>query len=309
MFAVSKKIITNFTLIASLLLSGLAQAATTTPCLIFINAQDYARAETEAKKLIESPTHSHEEELAGHACLGMSYMMTGRLNDALLAMQKAEALAQDTKELAGVYPLLAALYLRLNEPDRAILYSHRARKVFRDLGHKAGEGMALVNLGEIERTRGNTKDALKLFSEALPLLPEENQGAVLNNIAVIHLQKGEPQKAIPLFRKAIEIDSHHDHTHAAAKWRVNLGTALGRAKQYSEAKQEILAGLEVVRLVGDKATEAEALSQLGYLAAYKKNPKHGPDEARQWLEKAGMLYREIGDTANADDIAHQLAEK
>ena len=68
-----------------------------------------------------------------------------------------------------------------------------------------------------------------------------------------------------------------------------------------------MAGLNAILLVGDKRWEAFACENLGWLA--NDSPKKSGAETRQWFEKAEALYREIGDTANADSIANLLAGK
>jgi tetratricopeptide (TPR) repeat protein len=309
MFAVPRKIITHTILIASLLLPALAQANTTDVCFSFLNAQDYVRAESEAKQLLQNSNLSRTEERDAQLCLGRTYYKMGLATDALPAFQSVEALSQTTEELATAYNWLGLTYTSLHNLDRAELYDQRALKACRELGDKQGIATALNNLALIADKRGDTERALTLYRESLAMQPEAEQSETLNNIALIHAKRKEYKQAIKLLRQAIEIDRRNGDAHRSAIIQINLGDILRQAKQYAAAEKELLAGLNAIRLVGDKSWEASACVALGMLTVTDGNPKKNVGEARQWMEKAEALYREIGDTAQADAIINLLAGK
>lgn len=306
MFAAPRKIITSITLIAGLLLSGLAQADLHA-CLTFLKAQDYARAESEAKQWLQGGNLTRDDERVTQICLGKTYMNMGREQDALLAFQRVEALSQTTEELALAYNLLGATYTKLNDLDRAELYDQRALKAFRTLGDKQNEARTLDNLASVVKARGDLERALQLYRESLAMQPKAEQAATLNNIAMIHSQRKEYEQAIKLLRQAIAIDRRNSDAHATAIDQINLGEILRQSKQYPAAEKELLSGLNAIRLIGDKGWEASVCENLGWLA--NADPQKSEAETRQWLAKAEALYREIGNTAKADKIANLLAGK
>lgn len=320
MFAAPRKIISKSLFIASLLLPGITQADSNfatmaqnlnnlKACITFLNAQDYARAENEAKQFLQRGALDRVDELYAQICLGRTYDGMGRVQDALLAFQRAETLSKTTNELAVTYNWLGLTYTNLNDLDRAELYDQRALKAFRELGNKQSEAVMLNNLAMIADGRGDTERALKLYREALAMQPKSEQATTLNNIALIHHTRKEYKQALKLFRQAIEIGRNNGDTHSTAKSQINLGSSLHGDKQYTAAEKELLAGLNSIRLVGDKSWEASACEALGNLTSDKNNPKKNDSEARQWLEKAEAIYREIGDTASAEKIANLLAGK
>lgn len=308
MFAAPRKTITQSLVIACLFFSSQAQADINA-CFNLLNAQDYTRAEREARQLLQSANLDRENERLAQLCLGRAYRNMGRDQDALLSFQRAEALSQTTAELAIAYNWIGQTYDSLNDLDRAELYTQRALKAFRELGDKPNEATTLNNMAEIARTRGDAERALKLYRESLSMQPKAEQAPTLNNIALIHFARKEYKQALKLLRQAIEIDRRNGDSHATAKWQVNLGVFLKDDKQYAAAEKELTAGLNALRLVGDKGWEATACEELGWLAVAEGNPKKNVSEARQWLGKAEALYREIGDTANAGRIAGLLAGK
>lgn len=307
MFAVFQKIITHTILLASMIVPALAQAGITDTCFNFLKAQDYARAENEAKQLLQRANLARIDERAAQLCLGRAYYSMGRTNDALPAFQRVEALSQTTQDLATAYNWLGGTYIGLNDLDKAELYEQRALKANRELGDKNEEAKVLNNLAMIVDDRGDSERALKLYRDALLLLPKAERAATLNNIAMIHNDQKKYKQAIKLLRQAIELDRSNGDAHQAATWQINLGGVLKNDKQFVAAEKELLAGLNAIRLVGDKHWEANACEQLAWLA--NDNPKKTGDEALQWFKQAEALYREIGDTNKTDEIANLLAGK
>ncbi len=297
MFATPRTIITNFTFIASLLLSSLAQADILA-CFNFLKAQDYARAESEAQQLLQGGNLNRVDERYAQLCLGQAYNNMGRTQDALPAFQRVEALSQTTKELAIAYNWLGLTYDDLNDLDRAELYDQRALKAFRELGQKQNEASTLNNLAQVVERRGDSGRAIKLYREAMAMQPDAEQGITLNNIAMIHSSRKEYKEAIRLLRQAIEIDRRNGNAHDTAMKQINLGDVLCNAKQYRAAEKELLAGLNAIRLLGDKGWEASAYKALAKLAIDQKNK----DEARKYYLQAVLTYREIGDEASANEI-------
>lgn len=308
MFAVSRTI-ANTILMVGLLSPCIAQADIDA-CFNFLDAQDYARAESEARQILQDDNINRTDERAAQLCLGRAYDSMGRTQDALPAFLRTEALSQSTKELATAYNWLAGCYLDMNDLDRAELYFQRSLRALRALGDKKDEeATTLNNLGGVALYRGDTERAIKLYREALPMQPEAEQASSLGNIAAIHSTRKEYKQAIKLLRKAIDIDRRNGDTHATAIHQINLGENLKYNKQYPTAEKELLAGLNTIRLVGDKKWEATACRALGMLAITNGNPKKNVDEAIQWMEKAVALYREIGDIASADEIVNLLTGK
>lgn len=303
MLAVSR-ILAKTLFIASAIFPGWALADVNT-CFNFISSQDYARAENEAKELLNSGKLERVYERSAQLCLGRAYASTGRAQDALPAFQRVEALSQTTQELAIAYNWLGTTYYNLGDLDRAELYSQRALKGSRELGDKKSEAATLNNLAMIVRHRGDTERALALYRESLAMKPEAEQHTTLNNIALIHLQRKEYPQAIAIFRQAIAIARSNGDAHGSAMYQINLGYTLKETKKFAEAEQELLSGLNTARLLGDKSWEATACEHLGWLA--NDNPQKNVDEIRQWLSQAEALYREIGNIAQADSIAKLLA--
>jgi tetratricopeptide (TPR) repeat protein len=274
-------------------------------CFNFHSAQDYARAESEAKRLVKRKGLSREEQRYAYLCLGRAYIDTGRNQAALPTFQQVETLSRTTEELATAYNFLGSTYANLNDLDRAEWYDQRALKAYRELGYKSNEAATLNNLAQVVEKRGDVDRALALYQEALALEPDEAQKpSILNNIAMIYSSRKEYDKAADMLRQALEIARRNGNAHGTAMYQLNLGNILYRSGKLEAAEVELMAGLNAIRLVGDKDWEAAACMYLAWLEKAKQDTR----AAKQWYAKAEKFYREIGDVSGADKMAADAAK-
>ncbi len=285
--------------------TSVARADAIENCINFLGAQDYSRAEGEAQQLLQRNDLNRTEKRYAQLCLGVAYSEQGRAHDALSAFQQVEALSQTTKELGVAYIFLGGVYYKLNDLDRAELYDQRALKASKELGNMNDVSKSLNNLALVAQSRGDVKRALALYQEALEIVPLERKPAILNNIATIHADRKEYAKAAKALRQGITITRSNGDAHNTSIQQINLGYTLHKQGKLKDAEKELTEGYNAIRLIGDKYWESQACWKLFELSFDQKNFPM----AREWLEKAEVLYREIGDTANADAAANLLAGK
>lgn len=304
MFAVlSRRLRFVFLMFAVGLVAAPVAYADIDACFNFSNAQDYARAETEAKSLLLRNDLSRTEQRDAQSCLGSAYDGLGRAQDALIAFQKVESLSQTSDELVVAYSWLSTLYIMVRDFDRGDLYAQRAGKLYKALRNKRGQGTMLGNQATVMELRGDKKRALDLYQESLLLQPDNT--TVLVNIAGLYEQREEYGSAVKTLRQAIAIDRRTEDSHATATHQIQLGDLLRKQGKLDLAEKELTAGLSSIRLLGDKRSEALACFYFGLLKRSEKKS----DESREWYQKAESLYREIGYTLDADSIASLLAGK
>jgi tetratricopeptide (TPR) repeat protein len=282
---------------------SVAHADITDACFNFLKAQDYPRALTEAKSLLKRKNLSLKDERSVQLCLGSAHRATGHSRDALPAVLRAESLSQSTENLAITYFLLGSIYIEIGDLDRAELYTQRAIKAYKELGETSLESMGINNLALIVQKRGDLDRALTLYRESLALEPDGAlKSTKLNNIAMIHLERKEFDEAANLLREAVEISRSRGDGHKTALSQLNLGEVLRRKGAFTEAEQELTAGLKAIQLIGDKALEAAAYGNLGMLGVDRKDIP----VAKGWFRKAELTYLAIGQTAKADAVRQEL---
>lgn len=289
--------------VVSLSTASVAHAGIASPCINFLNAQDYPRALTEAKSLLKRKGLARDDELIAQLCLGKTYYAVSRFSDALPALLRFETLARSTGELASAYNLLGATYQGMRDLDRAELYTQRATKAFRELDNTRMEAIGLNNLALIVKERGDLDRALTLFQDSLALAPDDvMKPTTLNNIATIHLARKEFPEAAKMLHEALDISRHQGDGHKTALFQLNLGEVLRQQGDLNGAEQELTLSLKAMQLISDRKLEADACVALASLERDRVNTL----AVKEWLRKAALIYRELGWKLTADDLLQAL---
>ena len=144
---------------------------------------------------------------------------------------------------------------------------------------------------------------LSLFKNFVCTQPKA-KAPIYHNIAGVYGQKGDYQKAVEYYQKAIEMEERYGDYHRASIRKLNLGDTYRKMKDYEKAEKYLLEGLEGVRKVGDKYWEAVAYHYLGWLYRDKGNKK----TAKDYLTRAYNLYKSIGAEGDAKKVLSEIRE-
>ena len=148
--------------------------------------------------------------------------------------------------------------------------------------------------------RGASERALNLYRESLAMKSGGEQSSILNNIAMNHADRKEYSQAIGLLRQAIEIARSSDYKHQMAICQINLGYVLMGDKQYGAAGDELIAGLNFMKLVGDKHWQGVASEWLGKYAEVRDASPFSLSVAHSWYVTAARMYLETEEIENAN---------
>jgi tetratricopeptide (TPR) repeat protein len=145
--------------------------------------------------------------------------------------------------------------------------------------------------------------ALGYYEESLRFQTDEKEKATTyNNIAIIYDQKGDYQKAVEYFQKAIEISERYGDYHTASIIKINFGDTYRKMKDYKKAEKYLLEGLEGVKKVSDKYWEATAYANLSLLYKNQGNKT----KAEEYFIRAYQLYKSIGAEKSAKGILYEF---
>jgi len=106
------------------------------------------------------------------------------------------------------------------------------------------------------------------------------------------------------FQKAIEISERYGYYHEASIIKLNLGNAYKKMKDYEKAEKYLLEGLEGVKKVGDKHSEATGYGYIGLLYKNKGDKKTAKDH----LTRAYDLFKSIGAEGKAEKVLSYIRE-
>jgi tetratricopeptide (TPR) repeat protein len=155
--------------------------------------------------------------------------------------------------------------------------------------------------------------ALDYFTRLLPLLPEEEQGAVRLKIGQIHDTVGRYAQAEEQLQAALTLAAHHNDHALLAHCQIALGELHRKQSRYAEAAACFAQAQALAEDIGDEAGVAKALVCAGSLALYRgdyaaahSNYTHGLTLRRR-LNDQSQIANTLSDlaitVANQGDLA------
>lgn len=207
-----------------------------------------------------------------------------------------QAKSVDAARLAAAYANAGVhvLSLRLH-PREQIRWSEVALEGCRRIGHRQGEGAALVNLGLAHADLGETRKAMDYYEQCLTIAREiedrRGEGNALGNLGNAYAALGETSEAIDHYEQCLmvtrEIGDHRGEGRALG----NLGIAFAALGKTRKAIEYFDQQLTISREMGDRNGEGSALGNLGNAYAHVGEIHRAIEHYTQCL----MIAREIGD--------------
>ncbi|MEM6793123.1 MAG: serine/threonine-protein kinase [Acidobacteriota bacterium] len=231
--------------------------------------------------------------------------------------EQSLAIAERQREKAEEVAEFLVDIFELSDPGRARGETVTAREVL-DLGARRIDGQlrerpllrtALMStIGRVYRQLGLLEPSEELLSEALAIQRRDLEPgdperiSVLQELAMVHLERGEADRALGLLREALDLeDRFRGPTPAYAELLQSLATVLD--EQGQSGRSELERALEIRRRsFGEGSAEvAETLDRLGH-AAYLE----GEIEEAETLTRQALSDRRDALGADHPDVARSL---
>ena len=165
----------------------------------------------------ERAVQLQDSAAAGHVCLGLVYIGTGKYEQAVGQYRRSIEL-DPTADAA--YSGLASAYEHLNQPAEAESTFQRA------IALRPNYWATYNWLGGFYQRHARYADAAKMYAQVVKLAPDSFIG--YNNLGIIHLAQGQYAEAIPLLERSLAIRSTGDA-------RSNLAYAYFQTRRYADA--------------------------------------------------------------------------
>ena len=172
--------------------------------------------------------------------------------------------------------LAVDIALTAGKPDHAALAAFAVCEVF-------------MRNGPVSMAAESCKDVLSRATEANPLSPA-SQAQLLRRQAGGLLFAGNQEEALEVAREAQRVAESCGEWGAWASAASTIGLVLRERSKLSEAREIMLAGLEVAKKHGARLEEAMLLSNIGMLGF----PTDSPYSARRCYEGSLSIFREVG---------------
>ena len=191
--------------------------------------------------------------------------------------------------------------------DALTLHS-QALRASRQLGDRAGQGRALLDLGltcqrlgRYEAAKDHSLEALRIYRETGDRAGEARAENTLGNL---HLRGGDEDQAYEHLLRALQLSRDIGNRAGEAHVLGNLGVIYTYRGDHARAGEHHRRALDLHRDLGNRGGEADALANLG--RAYQQHGEHR--QARNHLEEALSLYRELGYRRGEADALNSLGE-
>jgi tetratricopeptide (TPR) repeat protein len=145
--------------------------------------------------------------------------------------------------------------------------------------------------------------ALSYLEKSLDLQIDRKEKAyICRRIADIYDKKGDYQKAVNYYQKAIKIlEKYRDNLKFFA-YKLTLGDIYRKMKDYRNAEKYITEGLEDAKKLQDKYGEANGYKYFGDLFKDKGDKK----TAREYYTRAYNLYKSLFLEKDAQDVLNEI---
>ncbi len=237
---------------------------------------------------------------------GVALTGLGRLDEAEeqfdRALERAEA-AGSPLLVARVELSRARLDRRHGKPTRAVEALRRAVGAFSEAGHVQGRAIALNNLGVLHRDRGELAQARALLTDALDIRRRvgDVHGAAssLGSLATAQLESGQVGLALETFERAAELFAEGDYEAELAFVDVQQAVALSLVGRHGQAAS-VLSTPRVDRARLSHAALVERAEALVHLASDQRK------RAEDGLKAAVAAAQTAGDPAELFRAASSL---
>ena len=202
---------------------------------------------------------------------------------------------RQTAERASSLLELGIEKLQLGQATEATPRFDRALGLYREIGHRLGEGRALNYLGLAHADLGDVRRAIQRYEEALVVAGEIGdrwgEGAVLGNLGTAYSDLGDVRRAIEHYEQWLAIAREIGDRQGEGNALGNLGNAYAALGDVHRAIEHYEQQLVITRETGDRRGEGNALGGLGTAYADLGEVRRAIEHYEQWL----VITRETGD--------------
>jgi tetratricopeptide (TPR) repeat protein len=184
-----------------------------------------------------------------HNNIGLVYRYTDRLDEAVTAYRKAvdfSIRAGDHGGLGIALNNLGEALARQGELASGLRHLHRSLDIRREHGDSLGEAITLDSIGEAYRRHGDLDRALEFLHSARTIAVEHGlaETTTVISLANVHLDRTEPDRALELINRALQLTRAAEDRHTEAVALGQLARArllMGHLNQARESAQQALA--------------------------------------------------------------------
>ncbi|GIG55663.1 SARP family transcriptional regulator [Longispora fulva] len=235
--------------------------------------------------------------LAGRAGPEFGYLLATALSgyldvrahhrESLVLYDQVRRIVADPVRRADLLRFQASAHNRLAEYDQALDLAHRALEAHRDAGDAAGQAGALNQIGMIHTQRGELRQAVDSLRAAMEL---DAGGPTLINLAIGYARLGDYEAAARHYTAARAAGRQVCDRYVESRALVNLGTIHQHQARPAEATLAFRQAIDLERSGANRQPDGNTLANLG--EAYRRTAEY--DLAAETFHRAIDLHRDSG---------------
>ena len=206
--------------------------------------------------------------------------------------KKKSRIEKDDLGIAKAEAKIASL-IKVEQPGKAkelLLTCMATANLYND---QELEATVSTSLGNLLSNEGEYEQAMKLHVRTKEIHEKTNAirltAVPINNIAVIHAEKGNDKAATEMYREAYEIDKKYGSRNLPIACK-NLAQKLEARFKENEARELYQEGLRFAEKYGDRKNIALVLTSLGTLESVTGNFANG----MKMLERSEQIFKSAG---------------
>ena len=241
-----------------------------------------------------------DQELEGavRAKLGYCFRLSGRFEDSRKEYESVRSIAEQLKDdrlMSEALMGLGFVAWRADDHKGARQDFEKAIKLASKTHDKYVKGMALMGIGNLALTVRNLEEGIRVYEEARPNLenfPEAktDYARLLHNLAFLYFKKGDYEKALEIFKKALAISEPLGDVHISGFTLVNMAQIYIKMDKLEEAEKAIEKGGRLLARSNDRI----GLNLVSWAKGLLKAKKGSNEEALELYRRARRGYEEIG---------------
>lgn len=216
----------------------------------------------------------------------------------------------DKMWIAAIHGNLGLIYAYKGETDHALQHHQKQSTIAEAIGDKRGMGVACNNLGRIHAGRpGHEAEALASFQRALEIFEEIGDQvstcAALGNLAIIHMNQGDPGQAEKEFLRTEELLTALGNKELLVT-TYNYLTLVQLAKKgpVEEAKRRAERSLAFAESIGSKIGRADALGNYALVHVEAGDL----EQAKKDFDQAIVVYAGMGRKSSLSQYYHSFVK-
>jgi tetratricopeptide (TPR) repeat protein len=251
----------------------------------------------EAIAALTAATTSDASFAVAWAKLGDAYLNAGRGDDALKALDRASALADQKQLPLTERYLIHAAAARLRDD-----YETAAKSYLELAALDPQDGNTQLSLARIYEEMGHFQEAGDAYAKALELAPDSTEA--LFGLSWARLQKGNAREAIRLLDEPLQSGRLEGNAEALGMLHSILGVSYRELADFEQAKAHLEKSFQYRVEAGDNRGQRVTLNNLSQIYSTLGQL----DQAIEAQQKALALARQIGDREGESDSLLDLAE-